>query len=60
MSKFVNNTQGNQEKTVKQVLKSVQELKTEMEVMKKTQTDFFPLGTQDLPRTAPLRAGPGL
>ena len=38
MSKFVNDTLGNQEKTIKQVMESVQELKTEMETMKKTQT----------------------
>ncbi|KAK7831163.1 hypothetical protein U0070_020383 [Myodes glareolus] len=39
MSKFVNDTLGNQEKAIKQVMESVQELKTEMEAMKKTQTE---------------------
>ncbi|KAK7832398.1 hypothetical protein U0070_011846 [Myodes glareolus] len=39
MSKFVNDTLGNQEKTIKQVMESVQELKTEMEAVKKTQTE---------------------
>ena len=38
MSKSVNDTLGNQEKTIKQVKETVQELKTEMEAMKKTQT----------------------
>ena len=37
MSKSVNDTLGNQEKTIKQVMETVQELKTEMEAMKKTQ-----------------------
>ena len=37
MSKSVNDTLGNQEKTIKQVMDTVQELKTEMEAMKKTQ-----------------------
>ena len=39
MSKSVNNTLGNQEKTIKQVMETVQDLKTEMEAMKKTQTE---------------------
>ncbi|KAK7816496.1 hypothetical protein U0070_007913 [Myodes glareolus] len=39
MSKSVNDTLGNQEKTIKQVKETLQELKTEMEAMKKTQTD---------------------
>ena len=36
MSKSINDTLGNQEKTIKQVMESVQELKTEMEAVKKT------------------------
>ena len=39
MSKSVNDTLGNQEKTVKQVMETVQELKTEMGAMMKTQTE---------------------
>ena len=39
MSKFVNDTLGNQEKTIKQVMETVQDLKTEMESMKKSQTE---------------------
>ena len=39
MKKYVNDTLGNQEKTIKQVMKTVQELKTEMEAKKKTQTE---------------------
>ncbi|KAK7796718.1 hypothetical protein U0070_023578 [Myodes glareolus] len=39
MSKFVNDTLGSQEKTIKQVMESVQELKTEMEAVKKTKTE---------------------
>ena len=39
MSKFVNDTLGNQEKTIKQVVETVQELKAEREAMKKTQTE---------------------
>ena len=39
MSKSVNDTLGNQEKTIKQVMETVQELKTEMEAMKKTQNE---------------------
>ena len=39
MSKSVNDTLGNQEKTIKQVMETVQELKTELEAMKKTQTE---------------------
>ena len=39
MSKFVNDTLGKQEKTIKQVMESVQELKTETEAMKKIQTE---------------------
>ena len=38
MSKSVNDTLGNQEKSIKQVMETVQELKTEMDAMKKTQT----------------------
>ena len=38
MSKSINDTLGNQEKTIKQVMETVQGLKTEMEAMKKTQT----------------------
>ena len=36
MSKSVNDTMGNQEKAIKQVMETVQELKTEIEAMKKT------------------------
>ena len=36
MSKTINDTLGNQEKTNKQVIETVQELKTEREAMKKT------------------------
>ena len=39
MSKSVNEILGNQEKTIKQVMETVQDLKTEMESMKKTQTE---------------------
>ena len=39
MSKSINDTLGNQEKTIKQVMETVQELKTEMGAMKKTQTE---------------------
>ena len=39
MSKSINDTLGNQEKTIKQVKETVQELKTEKEAMKKTQTE---------------------
>ena len=39
ISKSVNETLRNQEKTIKQVKETVQELKTEMEAMKKTQTE---------------------
>ncbi|KAK7828619.1 hypothetical protein U0070_007143 [Myodes glareolus] len=39
MSKSVNDTLGNQEKSIKQVMETVQELKTEMEAMKKTQNE---------------------
>ena len=39
MNKSVNDTLGNKEKTIKQVTETVQELKTEMEAMKKTQTE---------------------
>ena len=39
MSKSLNDTLGNQEKAIKQVMESVQELKTEMEAVKKTQTE---------------------
>ena len=39
MSKSVSDTLGNQEKTIKQVMETVQELKTEMEAMKKTQNE---------------------
>ena len=39
ISKSVNNTLGNQEKTIKQVVETVQELKAEMEAMKKIQTE---------------------
>ena len=50
MSKSVNETLGNQEKTIKQVMETVQDLKTEMEAMKKTQTkgqlDMKNLGKQ--------------
>ena len=35
MSKSINETLGNQEKTIKQVMENVQELKTEMEAMRK-------------------------
>ena len=39
MSKFVNDTLGNQEKAIKQVMESVQELKTKMEAVRKTQSE---------------------
>ena len=39
MSKFINDTLGNQEKTIKQVVETVQEMKAEMEAMKKTNTE---------------------
>ena len=39
MSKSINDTLGNQEKTIKQVMETVQELKTKMEAMKKAQTE---------------------
>ena len=39
MNKSVNDTLGNQEKPIKQVMETVQELKTEMEAMKKTQNE---------------------
>ena len=39
MSKSMNDILGNQEKTIKQVMETVQELKTEMEAMKKTQNE---------------------
>ena len=39
ISKSVNETLRNQEKTIKQVKETVQELKTEMEAMKKTQNE---------------------
>ena len=39
MSKSVNDTLGNQEKTIKQVMEAAQELKTETEAMKKTKND---------------------
>ena len=39
MSKSVNEILGNQEKTIKQVMETVQDLKTEMESMKKSQTE---------------------
>ena len=39
MSKSVNDTLGNQEKTIKQVMETVQGLKAEMEAMKKTQNE---------------------
>ena len=39
MNKSVNETLGNQGKTIKQVMETAQDLKTEMEAMKKTQTE---------------------
>ena len=39
MSKSMNDILGNQEKTIKQVMETIQYLKTEMEGMKKTQTE---------------------
>ena len=39
MSKYLHDTLGNQEKMIKQVMETVQELKTEMEARKKTQTE---------------------
>ena len=39
MSKSMNDILGNQEKTIKQVMETVQELKTELEAMKKTQNE---------------------
>ena len=41
MRKSVNDTLGNQEKTIKQVMETIQELKTEMEAMKKTQNEVW-------------------
>ena len=38
MSKSINEMLGNQEKTIKQVMETVQDLKTEVEAMMKTQT----------------------
>ena len=38
MNKSVNDIIGNQEKTIKQIMETVQDLKTEMEAMKKAQT----------------------
>ena len=57
MSKSVNDTLGNQEKTIKQVTETVQELKTGIEAMKKTQTegrlDMENLGKQtEIPKQA--------
>ncbi|KAK7831571.1 hypothetical protein U0070_015083 [Myodes glareolus] len=39
MSKSINETLGNQEKTIKQAMETVQDLKIEIEAMKKTQTE---------------------
>ena len=39
INKSLKDTLGNQEKTIKQIMETVQELKTEMEAMKKTQTE---------------------
>ena len=39
MNKSVNEILGNKEKTIKQVIETVQDLKTEMESMKKSQTE---------------------
>ena len=39
MNKSLKNTQENQEKAIKQVNETVQDLKTKMEVIKKTQTE---------------------
>ena len=39
MRKYVHDTLGNQEKTIKQVMETVQELKTEREARKKTQAE---------------------
>ena len=38
MNKSLIDTHGNQEKTIKRIMETVQDLKTEMEAMKKTQT----------------------
>ena len=39
MSKSINDTLGNQEKTIEQVMETVLQLKTKMEAMKKTQNE---------------------
>ena len=39
LNKSVNDTLGNQGKTIKQIMETVQDLKTEMETRKKTQTE---------------------
>ena len=39
MNKSLKETRGNQEKTIKQVMETVKDLKIEMEAMKKTQTE---------------------
>ena len=39
MNKSIKATLGNQEKTVEQIMETVQDLKTEMEAIKKTQTE---------------------
>ena len=39
LSKSIKDTLGNQEKTIKQVMETVQDLKIEMEAMKKTQNE---------------------
>ena len=39
MNKSLKDNLGNQEKTIKQIMETVQDLKTEMEEMKKTQTE---------------------
>ncbi|KAK7800720.1 hypothetical protein U0070_011240 [Myodes glareolus] len=54
MSKSMNDTLGNQEKTIKQEMETVQELKTEMESMKKTQNE----GRLDMENLGELRPLP--
>ena len=39
MSKSIKDTLGNQEKTIKQIMEIVQDMKTEMEARRKTQTE---------------------
>ena len=47
MNKFLKDTLGNQKKTNKQVMETIQDLKNEINVMKKTQTKGW-LDMEDL------------